>query len=263
MCIGGPALVYYVTPSEEELFSVSQHLQTTPQHDYKKLTTLQRYNPELQKRSLERRQEKQEDFDNFVGRLKEYSKSEKPSKSLPYPTPTTPDKNIRLITQQYGLHGRRTSKGDEQSTPPSKCRRSEPKSPPPRRCDKRSRARSSSPSHSLSSVIPLYHMMNAVLKEECGMPPPYLSSVQLIAESIATLKRHDHDHPDNAIPSSELEEAPAEETLSCSRVCPAVAAELRSQIFLQAVEEPARSREGVLHVVEVLAVILYLAGRDV
>jgi hypothetical protein len=23
MCIGGPALVYYVTPSEEELFSVS------------------------------------------------------------------------------------------------------------------------------------------------------------------------------------------------------------------------------------------------
>ena len=58
MCIGGPALVYYVTPSEEELFS--------------------RYNPELQKRSLERRQEKQEDFDNFVGRLKEYSKSEKP-----------------------------------------------------------------------------------------------------------------------------------------------------------------------------------------
>jgi len=41
----------------------------------------QRYNPELQKRSLERRQEKQEDFDNFVGRLKEYSKSEKPSRS--------------------------------------------------------------------------------------------------------------------------------------------------------------------------------------
>jgi hypothetical protein len=45
-----------------------------------KANTPQRYNPELQKRSLERRQEKQEDFDNFVGRLKEYSKSEKPSK---------------------------------------------------------------------------------------------------------------------------------------------------------------------------------------
>lgn len=42
---------------------------------------IQRYNPELQRRSLEKRQEKQEDFDNFVGRLKEYSKSDKPSKS--------------------------------------------------------------------------------------------------------------------------------------------------------------------------------------
>ncbi|KAK3632920.1 Assembly factor cbp4 [Elasticomyces elasticus] len=39
---------------------------------------LQKYNPELQKRSLERRKEKQEDFDYFVGRLKEYSKSDKP-----------------------------------------------------------------------------------------------------------------------------------------------------------------------------------------
>lgn len=59
MCIGGPALIYYVMPTEEELFL--------------------KYNPELQKRSLERRQEKQEDFDQFVGRLKEYSKSEKHS----------------------------------------------------------------------------------------------------------------------------------------------------------------------------------------
>ncbi|KAK5129035.1 hypothetical protein LTR85_000368 [Meristemomyces frigidus] len=58
MCIGGPALIYYVTPTEEELFS--------------------RYNPDLQRRSLERRQEKQEDFDGFVNRLKEYSKSDKP-----------------------------------------------------------------------------------------------------------------------------------------------------------------------------------------
>ncbi|KAI7128101.1 hypothetical protein KC316_g18963 [Hortaea werneckii] len=58
MCIGGPALIYYVTPTEEELFM--------------------RYNPELQRRSLERRKEKQEDFDQFVGRLKQYSKSDKP-----------------------------------------------------------------------------------------------------------------------------------------------------------------------------------------
>ncbi|TVY54225.1 Assembly factor cbp4 [Lachnellula cervina] len=57
-CIGGPALIYWVTPSEEELFL--------------------RYNPELQKRSLENRQEKQEDFDNFVKKLKVLSKSDKP-----------------------------------------------------------------------------------------------------------------------------------------------------------------------------------------
>ncbi|KAK8215188.1 Assembly factor cbp4 [Zalaria obscura] len=57
-CIGGPALIYYVTPTEEELFM--------------------RYNPELQRRSLENRAQKQEDFDNFVNRLKQYSKSDKP-----------------------------------------------------------------------------------------------------------------------------------------------------------------------------------------
>lgn len=39
---------------------------------------VQRYNPELQKRSLENREQKQQDFDNFVNKLKEYSKSDKP-----------------------------------------------------------------------------------------------------------------------------------------------------------------------------------------
>lgn len=58
-CIGGPALVYYVSPTEEELFL--------------------KYNPELQKRSLENRLQKQQDFDDFVGKLKEYSKSDKTS----------------------------------------------------------------------------------------------------------------------------------------------------------------------------------------
>lgn len=41
---------------------------------------VQRYNPELQRRSLENRYQKQEDFDKFVTKLKEYSKSDKPSK---------------------------------------------------------------------------------------------------------------------------------------------------------------------------------------
>ena len=78
MCIGGPALIYYVTPTEEELFKVLSsppYLQYTPMNTD---TPSQRYNPELQKRSLENRQGRQQDFDNFVGKLKEYSKSEKP-----------------------------------------------------------------------------------------------------------------------------------------------------------------------------------------
>lgn len=89
MCIGGPALIYYVTPTEEELFLVRRpnlkqfHLISETN------LCLQRYNPELQKRSLERRQEKQEDFDNFVGRLKEYSKSDKPSKPFPVARPSS------------------------------------------------------------------------------------------------------------------------------------------------------------------------------
>ncbi|KAI1463708.1 CBP4-domain-containing protein [Daldinia caldariorum] len=58
VCIGGPALVRWVQPTDEELF--------------------QKYNPELQKKSLERRYEKQKEFDDFVTKLKEYSKSDKP-----------------------------------------------------------------------------------------------------------------------------------------------------------------------------------------
>jgi hypothetical protein len=61
MAVGGPALVYYVTPSEEEIFK--------------------RYNPELQRRSLEGRVQRQEEFDHFVKHLKEYSKSDKHSDS--------------------------------------------------------------------------------------------------------------------------------------------------------------------------------------
>lgn len=58
-CIGGPALIYYVTPTEEELFL--------------------KYNPELQRRSLERRKEKQEEFDHFVTNLKKYSGTDRHS----------------------------------------------------------------------------------------------------------------------------------------------------------------------------------------
>ncbi|USP80901.1 Assembly factor CBP4 [Curvularia clavata] len=58
LCIGGPALVWYVTPTEEEIFK--------------------RYSPELQKKALEGREQRQKDFDAFVGQLKEASRSNKP-----------------------------------------------------------------------------------------------------------------------------------------------------------------------------------------
>jgi hypothetical protein len=61
MVVGGPAFVRWVSPTDEELF--------------------QKYSPELQKKSLERRVERQQEFDDFVGKLKEYSKSDKPSES--------------------------------------------------------------------------------------------------------------------------------------------------------------------------------------
>lgn len=49
----------WLTPTEEELRS--------------------KYNPELRKKSLENIEEKQQEFDDFVMKLKEYSKSDKPS----------------------------------------------------------------------------------------------------------------------------------------------------------------------------------------
>lgn len=59
LCVGGPALVQSLRPSNEELFK--------------------RYNPELQKRSLEEGDQRARDFDNYVTRLKEWSKSDKSS----------------------------------------------------------------------------------------------------------------------------------------------------------------------------------------
>jgi len=53
----------WLTPTDEELF--------------------QKYNPELKKKSLERRYERQKEFDDFVVKLKEQSKSDKPSECFP------------------------------------------------------------------------------------------------------------------------------------------------------------------------------------
>ncbi|KAK5089894.1 Assembly factor cbp4 [Lithohypha guttulata] len=56
--IGGPAIMYYVTPSEGELFK--------------------RFNPELQKRNLELRGEREKNYKDFAQKMIEYSKSDKP-----------------------------------------------------------------------------------------------------------------------------------------------------------------------------------------
>jgi hypothetical protein len=57
---------------------------------FEHLLIAQKYNPDLQRRSLENREKKQQDFDDFVGRLKQYSKSDRPSKSTSVsPTATT------------------------------------------------------------------------------------------------------------------------------------------------------------------------------
>ncbi|KAH8717061.1 hypothetical protein GQ44DRAFT_712804 [Phaeosphaeriaceae sp. PMI808] len=58
ICVAGPALVYYVSPTEEEIFK--------------------RYSPQLQKEALARREQTQQDFDNFTRQLKEAAKSDKP-----------------------------------------------------------------------------------------------------------------------------------------------------------------------------------------
>ncbi|KAJ9210812.1 hypothetical protein DTO166G4_7583 [Paecilomyces variotii] len=57
LCVGGPAFVQYIRPTEEELFK--------------------RYNPELQKKSLENRERREKEFDDYVTKLKEWSKSDK------------------------------------------------------------------------------------------------------------------------------------------------------------------------------------------
>lgn len=41
-----------------------------------------KYNPDLRKRSLEQGHEREQEFDDFVNRLKEYSKSDKSSEYL-------------------------------------------------------------------------------------------------------------------------------------------------------------------------------------
>ncbi|KAA8643386.1 hypothetical protein EYZ11_003412 [Aspergillus tanneri] len=57
ICVGGPMFVQSIRPTDEELFK--------------------RYNPELQKRSQEDGDRRAQEFDDYVNRLKQWSKSDK------------------------------------------------------------------------------------------------------------------------------------------------------------------------------------------
>ena len=50
--------MYYIRPTDEELFA--------------------RFSPELKKRNLENRDRREKEYEEFVGKLREYSKSDKP-----------------------------------------------------------------------------------------------------------------------------------------------------------------------------------------
>ncbi|KAL8859821.1 MAG: hypothetical protein Q9178_003653 [Gyalolechia marmorata] len=72
LSVGGPVALFYFQPTDEELFKLFKH------HSNYHSPTNQKYNPELQRKSLENREGRQQDFDNFVTKLKEYSKSDRP-----------------------------------------------------------------------------------------------------------------------------------------------------------------------------------------
>ncbi|KAI6780061.1 CBP4 [Emericellopsis cladophorae] len=58
VAVGGPAFTAWLSPSEEEIRA--------------------KYNPDLRRRSIEGKAQREQEFDEFVTRLKEYSKSDKP-----------------------------------------------------------------------------------------------------------------------------------------------------------------------------------------
>ncbi|PGG95327.1 assembly factor CBP4 [Helicocarpus griseus UAMH5409] len=91
LCIGGPALVQYLRPSEEELFK--------------------RFNPELQKRNIETREKRQQDFDTFVTQLKTHAKSDK---SIWQAMKESEATNKRQATQQRKAETEEVAKQKEQ-----------------------------------------------------------------------------------------------------------------------------------------------------
>ena len=70
---------------------------------------VKKYNPDLQKRSREGRYERQKEFDDYVTKLKEYSKSDKPSMLSP-----TRGRHCEMLTIHVSMgcpRGSQTSRG--------------------------------------------------------------------------------------------------------------------------------------------------------
>jgi len=97
LCIGGPALVMWVTPSEEEIFKVSRSPRANDVSN-----ACQRYSPELQKKALASREQRQKDFDGFVHQLKDLSKSDKPSKYCCFDVNTRLEPNVHSLDRTEG-----------------------------------------------------------------------------------------------------------------------------------------------------------------
>jgi hypothetical protein len=82
----------WVTPSEEEIFKVSRSPRANEASN-----ASQRYSPELQKKALASREQRQKDFDGFVHQLKDLSKSDKPSKCCYRDVDTRLKSNVRSL----------------------------------------------------------------------------------------------------------------------------------------------------------------------
>ena len=85
--------MYYVTPAEGELF--------------------QKFSPELQKRNLEMREQRQADYEDFVSKLKEYSKSDKPIWQAAEEAMQRERERVRREQRERGGREGRGEEGDE------------------------------------------------------------------------------------------------------------------------------------------------------
>lgn len=111
--------MWYVSPTDEEIFKVILPFQLLIPHlcfvflGTNLITSsfhlAKKYNPELQKRSLENRQERKEEYVNFLLKLKELSQSDRSSNAFPIFLIGLYVASLPLITSDPQHISRRTS----------------------------------------------------------------------------------------------------------------------------------------------------------